>query len=597
MTTQSDNERLDRFFRAKEQEWQPDTGGAAANWQAMQQLLPDIAVPDAVPQPPARPLRNPFRYIAIAASLTAAVLATVLIVNNRQKIIPDQIGQAKNTPVNTQNTITNPNTHDSTVHNTISSLTNTTSSASGVAALADATDKKAKSAALLSTSHLFNRADMQLPSYPDSNQINAYLLSLNMDSLIATNNAAYTSAAARDREQLDHFYRQIAKPAQEYTLNGSKDTSLRCYEGTEVGVPAGAFVTNSGRKIRSEIKLQIEEYYRLSDMIAAKLSTTSNGDLLVTGGMLKITATLPDGEPLQLQRGYALDIRMPTNRYDDAMQLFTAANNGQGFMIDTPGSGSPQVINWMPAGQPQERWWWRPRVTVKPKNEYVETSTEYADTYTQEWKVKKKYFVIRRGDNRAAVRKLIRQREPGDYKIKLRKFFNKKKERDYFQDSLNLDFADAYLRHYISREDSVRYASMMRPFSAINHSYQLYADKYRFRIEQLGWINCDHFHSDSRPKLDYVINFESRDPRLYHAQLIFPRINAVVNGTVQGNKMLFPRVPEGEPAIFVSIGTSDKTIFSSFTPLTIAAQEMKGISFEATNAAAFKEKASSVNTE
>jgi hypothetical protein len=277
--------------------------------------------------------------------------------------------------------------------------------------------------------------------------------------------------------------------------------------------------------------------------------------------------------------------------------LFTASNMNYGFSFDTLGSGSPQVPDWIAAGQPQERWWWRPRVTVKPKNDYVEMETKYRDTYSANWEVKKKHFIIRRGDSRAEVRRLIREKQPGNYKIRLHKFLNKKKERDYFQDSLSLDFADAYLRGYISREDSVHYASMMRPYSSINRSYQLFSNKYRFRIEQLGWINCDHFYTDSRPKLDYVINFEARDPRLYNAQLIFPRINAVMNGVVRGNTMVFGKVPEGEPAILVSIGAEDKKIVSSFMPVTISAQELKGIAFEITSAADFKEKTAVLNTE
>ena len=47
------------------------------------------------------------------------------------------------------------------------------------------------------------------------------------------------------------------------------------------------------------MKIAVREYYKYEDIIAAKLTTTFNGEQLITGGMLHISAE-QDGKPVTI---------------------------------------------------------------------------------------------------------------------------------------------------------------------------------------------------------------------------------------------------------------------------------------------------------
>ena len=91
------------------------------------------------------------------------------------------------------------------------------------------------------------------------------------------------------------------KPPQKLKVNAQKDTTIVCKEGTKLSIKANSFVNVNGDLIKGNIDLNVTEYYKLSDMLLANLSTTSNGEQLETGGMLNIKAS-KEGELLKLKK-------------------------------------------------------------------------------------------------------------------------------------------------------------------------------------------------------------------------------------------------------------------------------------------------------
>ncbi|WP_373519697.1 energy transducer TonB, partial [Pricia sp.] len=115
---------------------------------------------------------------------------------------------------------------------------------------------------------------------------------------------------------------QILKDPQIFILNTIRDTILGCKEGTRIFVPKNSFVIkNSGVPVSGSINFKVSEYYKLSDLLLAKLSTTSNGEQLETGGMLFIEAFQND-QKLELKQGNTLDILFAGRKEDDGMKLF-----------------------------------------------------------------------------------------------------------------------------------------------------------------------------------------------------------------------------------------------------------------------------------
>ncbi|WP_066221911.1 hypothetical protein [Formosa haliotis] len=135
-----------------------------------------------------------------------------------------------------------------------------------------------------------------------------------------TNTAAVKSEVTTKIEEED--IKIPKKPFQTFTCNSEKDTTLVCKEGTKLIMKKSSFLDKNKNIITGNIDLEVTEYYTLSDMILANLSTQSNGTLLETGGMLNIKA-YQNNEPLHLAPNTTIEILFPTTSKKEGMQLFT----------------------------------------------------------------------------------------------------------------------------------------------------------------------------------------------------------------------------------------------------------------------------------
>ncbi|MGC1471572.1 MAG: hypothetical protein WA775_03175 [Psychroserpens sp.] len=120
-------------------------------------------------------------------------------------------------------------------------------------------------------------------------------------------------------------YNPFQKEHQILRITTKNDTILTCNEGTILKISKGSFVNpKTGKTTTGTTDLKVTEYYKLSDMLLANLSTVSNGQLLETGGMLFLEAKQGTTD-LKLKDDRAIEISFPkTNKRED-MQLFLGA--------------------------------------------------------------------------------------------------------------------------------------------------------------------------------------------------------------------------------------------------------------------------------
>lgn len=133
--------------------------------------------------------------------------------------------------------------------------------------------------------------------------------------------------------RVDIFIKQKIKPTvtiapketQEFVIDNSKDTTIIGNEGTKIFIPANSLVLANGQKPGNSIyKIQLQEYYKLSDMLMARLSTTTNGQLLTTGGMLNLKITNNNQEGgIVPQKGIGIAFKNKTAK--DSMQLYSGS--------------------------------------------------------------------------------------------------------------------------------------------------------------------------------------------------------------------------------------------------------------------------------
>jgi hypothetical protein len=126
-------------------------------------------------------------------------------------------------------------------------------------------------------------------------------------------------------------FESFKKQSQIISFDTSKDTIIKCKEGTVLKIKANSFVRSINKQpVKGIINFEVTEYYKLSDILLANLTTTSKEEQLETGGMLYIEAFQGD-ELLELKSNSTIDILMPTKKKKESMQLFSGVMSEKGI--------------------------------------------------------------------------------------------------------------------------------------------------------------------------------------------------------------------------------------------------------------------------
>jgi TonB family protein len=121
---------------------------------------------------------------------------------------------------------------------------------------------------------------------------------------------------------LSDVYKYFEKKPQVFSIRTDRDTTIICKEGTTIQIKANSFISEkTGNQISGTVQLKVKEYYKISDMILANLTTTSGGKILETGGMLYIAASA-NNENCIIEPGRDIKIGFPFSGKKDDMALF-----------------------------------------------------------------------------------------------------------------------------------------------------------------------------------------------------------------------------------------------------------------------------------
>ena len=123
--------------------------------------------------------------------------------------------------------------------------------------------------------------------------------------------------------------------------NLSLGQTITTPSGVIVVVPPDAFMEEDGTAPKDPVQLVLKEALKPGDWLAMNLSTSSNGELLQSGGMLSVEAVAA-GRPLRLADDAELTVAIPAaQKVDPDMRLFY----GQHTESDTSAATTP-VTNW-----------------------------------------------------------------------------------------------------------------------------------------------------------------------------------------------------------------------------------------------------------
>ncbi|MGB1207184.1 MAG: OmpA family protein [Chitinophagales bacterium] len=113
------------------------------------------------------------------------------------------------------------------------------------------------------------------------------------------------------------------KKEQHFLVDAAINEVIEGKQGTKIRIPAGSFSFLDGKPANGLLTITLTEAYNNADIILQNLTTTSNGQLLETGGMINVQAS-SKGQELKLKPDAKLTVALPnkTAELAEGMELF-----------------------------------------------------------------------------------------------------------------------------------------------------------------------------------------------------------------------------------------------------------------------------------
>lgn len=127
-------------------------------------------------------------------------------------------------------------------------------------------------------------------------------------------------------------------------IDVTQDNVIFGSKGTEVYIPKNSLQLVGGGEVDfNKVQITLQEAYDNTAMILHNLTTTSNGELIETAGMIYLDAKTLDGRTVEVKPDAELMVAMPSPAVlPNDMQLFTADRTAQ---------NASENINWIAQGQ------------------------------------------------------------------------------------------------------------------------------------------------------------------------------------------------------------------------------------------------------
>jgi hypothetical protein len=421
---------------------------------------------------------------------------------------------------------------------------------------------------------------------------------------------ATTDSPDKPKATLAEFFAQLEKPSQEFSIDDSRDTVINGNDGTALLIPANTFNT------RGKVTIVLKEYYSYEDIITNKLCTTSDGKQLVSGGMIHLTA-MADGKEVDMQPGESIRWFIPdTSSINSEMQLFKGQTNQDirnrtlnisSSTIDTISSLSNSnfsQINWAP----QYQAFGNSALITEVKALDLRDFPYHISTGK---KTKAFYYMYKGSElSKDELITLLKSRNKWYDKIIIRKdeheedwctynLFTKEVINCYTSLGDTMTISPRLAKIYkLPVFDTITYLNRNAIRRQVSGSFQANLmklnEKFSVELKNLGWVNCDRFYNDPRPKMQYFVDLRDTASN-YYTLLVFDKLKSMMTGVVYGNKVIFEGVPEGETAKVISVGIKDGKPVAAMESIQISRTTLSGLKFEETTPTAFKEQAATMD--
>ena len=425
-------------------------------------------------------------------------------------------------------------------------------------------------------------------------------------SIIATTISEEVNSFASNEDLLSKY----KTAPQTFSIDPSLEQTITGKQGTILVFPANSLVDKNGNTPKGKIQISLTECYEMADMIMNRLSTTSNGKMLETAGMVNVIAT-SNGEELQLKKESPYTVEFPKKTKKDDFHLFygerTADGNINWELAQDPSTGLGSLENGEmgpSTGSGTDGSSASAGTDVVPAsvndNCFIQISESY---FRRNLKISKMdYFSWKLADGQSLNNWFVANFNPTQQMINEYCVFSYQTEvtmkldkngniKDYYiSKSATAEYDQAILRAVdqfptidmksfmpkydedhavvlkfgkkIGRSQDEYSAAFVKKFkgkedSLLTDIKKDELDYFIFASNEMGWLNCDRFEEDPAAKIDFYVNCPS--PNNTNINLAFEDFPGLLAGQNEGGKIVFHNVPKGKKVKIIGINSGSAT--------------------------------------
>lgn len=400
-------------------------------------------------------------------------------------------------------------------------------------------------------------------------------------------------------DSLIDIFKQFEKKPQIFSIVSGKDTTIICKEGTKIKINANSFVSEkSGREIDGNVQISVKEYYKLSDIVFANLSTTAGKDILETGGMINITAK-SNYEVCVLKKGKTVEISFPAKVKKGDMKLYTGNWENPNHINWTESKNvvevvETQIVEEAPAFMVVEE------MPVFPGGEsamlkFISENIKYPEiskTSNISGKVFVNFIVAEKG-NIEDVR-IIRGLDSSINKevtrvIQLLPDWTPGRQRGKavrVQITIPINFSlDGNSNLFVDWKPINEKINLKSDTAIVNAGSERLIYNV-LKSSQLDWINCDRLWQQNKERINYIVSTE--ESKNTSVKIIFHKFKAVLEGSLINNVTSFYQVPLGEDITILAVIYKDNKPYLSIKNTKISNTKEKDLVFQPLNASTIK---------
>lgn len=392
---------------------------------------------------------------------------------------------------------------------------------------------------------------------------------------------------------LENDFKTLEQSFQHFIINSNADTTLNCKEGSVFKIKHSSFVIASDlTEVKGDITFQVKEFYKISDILSARLSTHANDNILETGGMLFIQATA-DGQLCKLKDNSTIEVSFPFTEKKENMLLFA-------------GSWINQKINWelFPAKATNQKSNTDeiaafPGGPIALKN-YMLRNLVYPDSLSDlgiGGIVHINFIIDEKGKATDVTFKNPSQK--GFRKAILNTLAKMPVWKPANRNGIPVKSVYSQSITFDNGEQGISDTTFKKYFEATTNDHNINKlgtsdiQQYVFSASKLGWINCDRFYNSPKPRIDFYV--DCGEYTELDIKLVFHSFKAVLGNFSPATTFKFPNLPVDEDLTVVVVKKINNDTYISITESNTSRISINNLLFEKVTMDKLKQKLDQLN--